>query len=141
MVEHTASAFSSAARPKIVQALRVVAPLVVLSILAQTFFAGRGLFVNTDNIDIHGGIANLTVLLVIAQAGCALMAGLRGPARAAVLTASLALVALVLVQLGLGYNGRDGGQIAAWHVLNGVLIFGIAVGNAVLVALLHRNDG
>ena len=121
---------SAPARPGLARALRVVAPLIVLSVLVQAVFAGRGLFLDTDNLTIHGGIGNLTLLLVAVQAVLVLFAGFRGRTRAVLTGASLALLALVIVQLGLGYSGRDGGQAAAWHVPNGVLIFGIATGIA-----------
>ena len=136
-VSHTVA--SAPARPGLARALRVVAPLIVLSVLVQAVFAGRGLFLDTDNLAIHGGIGNLTLLLVALQAVLVLFAGFRGRTRAILVTASLALLALVIVQLGLGYSGRDGGQAAAWHVPNGVLIFGIAVG---ITATLSRvGDG
>ena len=130
MATTSAMNVSAPVRPGVVRALRVVAPLVVLSVLVQAVFAGRGLFLDTDNLTIHGGIGNLTLLLVALQAGLVLFAGFRGRARAVLAGASLTLLALVVVQLGLGYSGRDGGQAAAWHVPNGVLIFGIAAGIA-----------
>jgi hypothetical protein len=34
---------------------------------------------------------------------------------------------LVVVQIGLGYAGDDGGNAAAWHIPNGVLILGLSV--------------
>src|SRR5215218_1167061 len=95
--EHASLPTPAATRPALVQALRCVARLVPLVILVQAFFAGRGLFLDNDLIDVHGGLGNLTLLLVI-------------------------------VQLALGYSGRDGGQAAAWHVPNGVLVFGLSLG-------------
>jgi Family of unknown function (DUF6220) len=118
------------ARPGLVTALRITAPLIPTLALIQAFFAGRGLFIDTDQIDIHGMLGNLTFLLVLVQAGLVLFAGFRGRSRAALLGMSLALVVLVAVQLALGYSGRDGGEPAAWHVPNGVLIFGMSVGIA-----------
>ena len=117
-----------AARPGLFQALRIVAMLTGTSVLIQAFFAGRGLFIDTDNIDIHGILGNVTFLLALIQAGLAIFAGLRGRLRTMLIATSLLLLALVIVQLGLGYSGRDGGEPAAWHVPNGVLIFGLTVG-------------
>ena len=38
------------------------------------------------------------------------------------------LVVLVVIQIALGYQLRDGsGEAGAWHVPNGVLIFGLSV--------------
>lgn len=125
---HTAA--SAPARPGLARSLRIVAPLIALTVLVQAVFAGRGLFLDTDNLTIHGGIGNLTLLLVALQAMLVLFAGFRGRTRAVLVLSSLALLVLVIVQLALGYSGRNGGQAAAWHVPNGVLIFGIAVGIA-----------
>ena len=130
---------SAPARPGVVRALRVVAPLIVLSVLVQAVFAGRGLFLDTGNLAIHGGIGTLTLLLATVQAVLVLFAVSRGRTRIVLVTASLALLLLVVVQLGLGYSGRGGGQAAAWHVPNGVLIFGIAVGMAVSLNANNRS--
>ena len=54
------------------------------------------------------------------------------------------LVVLVVVQIGLGYGGRDSGTAASLHVPNGVLIFGLSIvahmllGAAALVYLWRR---
>jgi len=129
---------SPSVRPKVVQALRILAPLISLLVLVQAVFAGRGLFLDVDAIDIHGGIGNLTLLLVVAQTVLVLVAGLRGRTRTGLLGMSLLLLVLVIAQLGLGYSGREGGQAAAWHVPNGVLIFGLTAGNASLISRLRR---
>jgi hypothetical protein len=126
--EHASLPAPAAARPSLLQALRFVAPLVPLVILVQAFFAGRGLFLDNDLIDVHGGLGNVTLLLVIVQAALVLFAGLRGSTRIPLIVVSVLLVVLVIVQLALGYSGRDGGQAAAWHVTNGVLVFGLSVG-------------
>src|SRR5438874_6294057 len=111
-VERASLNTPAATRPALVSALRVVAPLVSLSILVQAFFAGRGLFLNHDMIDVHGGLGNLTALLVLVQAALVLLAGVRGGTRTPLLVSSLLLVVLVAVQLVLGYSGSDGGQAA-----------------------------
>ena len=114
------------ARPSLLTPLRVVAALVGLSVFVQAIFAGQGLFIDTDNLDIHGMLGNLTLLLVLAQAGLVFFAGFRGRDRASFLIRSLALLILVVAQLGLGYSGRDGGNAAALHIPNGVAIMGLA---------------
>ena len=48
-------------------------------------------------------------------------------ANKAAIGVAAALVLLMTAQIGLGYTGRDGGEPAAWHVPNGVAIFGLAV--------------
>ncbi len=129
-----------AARPGLVQGLRVVAPLITLLVLVQAVFAGRGLFIDADNFDIHGVIGNITFLLVVIQAALVFFAGFRGRTRATLLGTSLLLVILMVVQLGLGYSGQDGGQPAVWHVPNGVLIFGLTVSNMSFLARYRREE-
>jgi hypothetical protein len=124
--EHATLPTPAAIRPSLVQVLRFVAPLVPLVILVQAFFAGRGLFLDNDLIDVHGGLGNVTLLLVIVQAALVLFAGLRGSTRIPLIVVSVLLVVLVIVQLAPGYSGRDGGQAAAWHVPNGVLVLGLS---------------
>jgi hypothetical protein len=130
-VEQRTTTEQVAARPGLVQALRIIAPLLTLVVLVQAVFAGRGLFINSSNIDIHGGLGMVTALLVVVQTALVFTAGFQGRTRAALVGHSLALLALVVVQLALGYSGREsGGQAAAWHVPNGVIIFGLTVSNA-----------
>ncbi len=119
-------AVPSLARPSLLTPLRIVAALVSVTVFVQAIFAGQGLFIDTDNLDIHGVIGNLTLLLVLAQAGLVVFAGFRGSERVGFLARSLVLVVLVVAQLGLGYSGRDGGTAAALHVPNGVAIMGLA---------------
>jgi hypothetical protein len=123
--------------PGLVQALRVIAPLTSLVVLIQAIFAGQGLFNDTDLITVHGGIGNLTLLLVLIQTGLVLFAGFRGRTRTILLGLNLLLPVLVVVQIALGYAGEDGGQAAAWHVPNGVAIFGLTAGNAAFVSNLR----
>lgn len=119
-----------AARPGVITALRIVAPLVALAVFIQAIFAGQGLYIDSDQLEFHGVIGNVTFLLVLAQAGLAFLTGLRGRERSALIGMSLLLLALTVAQLGLGYSGRDGGTPAALHVPNGVLIMALSVGTA-----------
>lgn len=138
--EQDATISTTVEHPGLVQVLRVVAPLTSLAVLIQAIFAGQGLFNDTDLITVHGGIGNLTLLLVLIQTGMVLFAGFRGRTRAILLGLNLLLPALVVVQLALGYAGNDGGQAAAWHVPNGVLIFGLTAGNAAYVSSLRTRS-
>ena len=140
-VERGSSIHSTAARQGFVQLLRFVAPLIPLSIFVQSIFAGQGMFVDTDNLDIHGALGSLTFLLALVQAILVAFAGFRGRAAGIALGVSLGLVVLLIVQLGLGYSGRDGGNAAAWHVPLGVAIFGMAVGNVALLSRLRSDTG
>jgi hypothetical protein len=137
-VQQTDSAGYIAGRPALIPPLRILAPLIALLVLVQAFLAGRGLFLSdVDAIDIHGWLGSAVFLLVVVQVALVLLAGLRGRARMGLLGMSLLLLVLVVAQLGLGYSGREGGQAAAWHIPNGVLIFGITVGNATLTYRLR----
>lgn len=138
LVDHSSQIDAAPARPGVVRTLRVVAPLVTASVLLQAVFAGRGLFIGADALGVHGALGFVTLVLVVLQATLFFLAGFRGEGRSIARAISLALVALVLVQLALGFAGRDGSQAAAWHVPNGVLIFGLSVAN---IALLDRVRG
>lgn len=138
--EHASLPTPAAARPSLVQALHFVAPLVPLFILIQAFLAGRGLFLDNDLIDVHGGLGNVTLLLAIVQAALVLFAGLRGSTRIPLIVVSVLLAVLVIVQLALGYSGRDGGQAAAWHVPIGVLVVGLSVGVNALIDRCRRES-
>jgi hypothetical protein len=138
--EYASLTTPAATRPSLVQALRFVTPLAPLTILIQAFFAGRGLFLDNDLIDVHGVLGNVTLLLVIVQAALVLFAGLRGSTRIPLIVVSVLLVVLVIVQIALGYSGRDGGQAAAWHVPNGVLVFGLSLGVNGLINRYRRES-
>jgi hypothetical protein len=72
---------AAAARPGLARVLRILAPLVSLSVLTQAVFAGQGLFIDTDRIDLHGMLGNATLLLVLVQTGLVFAAGLRSQRR------------------------------------------------------------
>ena len=48
-------------------------------------------------------------------------------ANKATIGVAAAIVVLMTLQIGLGYSGRDSADAAAWHIPNGVAIFGLAV--------------
>jgi hypothetical protein len=101
-------------------------------ILVQAILAGRGWFIDHDFIDIHGVVADVVVLVAIAQVAIAFLAVRRRQATRTLFGLSLAILVLVVVQLGLGHGGRDSGTAASLHVPNGVLIFGLSVATTVL---------
>jgi hypothetical protein len=124
------------ARPALLGWLRASATLVVGLVLVQAIFAGRGMFVAGDELELHGYIGNATFTVAIAQAALVYFTGFRGRFGALLLGASALLVLLLTAQLGLGYSGRESMQAAAWHVPNGVLIFGLS---AAYLSLLWRD--
>jgi hypothetical protein len=108
-------------------ALKIIAAITPLLVLLQAVLAGRGLYINHDFIDIHGGVANVIMLVVIAQAVLAYLAMARGYAGRWLFGICCGIVGLVIAQIGLGYAGDDGGNAAALHIPNGVLILGLSV--------------
>ncbi len=97
--------------------------LLITAVLIQAVLAGRGWFLDGDVIKIHGYVGNATFLLTIALA----MLGLAATRSIRVVLPLALLVILTTAQIGLGYAGRDSAAAAAWHVPNGVLIFGLSV--------------
>jgi hypothetical protein len=106
--------------------LRIMSLLTLLLVLIQAALAGRGLMFGGSWIDIHGGVANLTGLVVLAQLILTFVAGLGGRFKTPLIVTNVLLFVLVFVQFGLGYGGRDNATAASLHVPNGVLIFGVA---------------
>jgi len=97
--------------------------LLITAVLIQAVLAGRGWFLDGDVIKIHGYVGNATFLLAVALATL----GLAATRSIRVVLPLALLVILTTVQIGLGYAGRDSATAAAWHVPNGVLIFGLSV--------------
>lgn len=128
------------ARPGISGPYRILTTITPALVLLQAALAGQGWFEgDADFIRVHEVVANLFVLVVVAQVVMTVAVGIRGPLlRQLVLTNGLLLL-LTLVQMGLGYLGRETNQAAAWHVPNGVLLFGLAVAIATL-ALRLKDD-
>lgn len=120
-------------RPGLLRWLRIVAPLTALLVLVQAIFAGRGWFIDPDEIDLHGMIGNFTFIVAIGQLALIVLAGLAGRLGRSLTIMNAAMVLLIVAQLGLGYSGRDSANAAAIHVPNGVLIFGLSVAIAALL--------
>ena len=100
----------------------VLAVGVAVAVLVQAVLAGRALF-GSWSITVHGALGNATFAVAVGVVTAAVVAG---ASRRAVLVA-VVLAVVLMVQIGLGYAGRDGAEAAAWHIPNGVLAFGLAV--------------
>lgn len=129
---------TAVARPGALRAYRIIAHIIPLLVLVQAVLAGRLLWAGADVRGLHGQIGNLVFLLAVAQVVLALLAGLAGRERRALIGASVVLVLLLVLQLGLGYAGRDGGEPAAWHIPLGVLIFGLTAASVSLALRAGR---
>jgi hypothetical protein len=125
-------------RPQLVQWFKYVSALTAVLVLVQAFLAGRFLFAGSDLIREHEITANIVFLSALIQTGLLLGIGLQGPLRSRLLVLNGLLLLFVVVQIGLGYS--DSGTATAWHVTNGVLIFGLACFNLALAAQLPRSS-
>ncbi len=113
-------------------ALAISSAILTALVLVQAILAGRGWFVNHEFIDVHGVVADVVVLAAVVQAVIAFLALRRRQAGRTLFGLNLAILVLVVVQLGLGYAGRDSDTAASLHIPNGVLIFGLSVATTVL---------
>jgi len=122
-------------KPQWVAAYRWLTIVTAAFVIVQAVLASQWLFKGeTDLLDVHEMVANIFFLLVVAQAILTVLIKFPGRwGRQLVLMNGL-LVLLTLVQIGLGYSGRDSADAKAWHVPMGVLLFGLAVATAMLAA-------
>ncbi|HET8522340.1 MAG TPA: hypothetical protein VFL82_03845 [Thermomicrobiales bacterium] len=126
-------------RPGLLIALKWTAGIFAALMLLQAFLGGRGFFVDSDLLDIHEIVGMITVLIALVQVVLAVLV-LRAPGvgRTSLILSALIFV-LAVVQLMLGFSAKDGsGGSAAWHLLNGVFLFGLAVGNNSIIFRLRR---
>lgn len=117
---------SAPGRRPLVNASRAAAHVLPVLVLVQAFIAGRSdrLF-GSWSIAAHEALGNVVFLVAVLGLVLAVLAG---QGRACIVLA-VALLVLVAAQIGLGYAGRSSAEAAAWHIPNGVAIFGLAVYN------------
>ena len=115
---------------------RALAYLLPVLVLVQAAIAGQHLFEGAG-ISVHGILGNVTFALTIAGVVLALVRRCDG----LVFGVAVALLALSFAQVGLGYVGRETTAAAAWHIPNGVAIFGLATYQLALVTLRPRASG
>lgn len=109
---------------------RWLALLMLALTMLQPVLAGVGWFRNRDYIDMHAMVANALFLVAVLLLLLALVAGFQHRLR--MIGWSVALVILVVSQIGIGYSTRESLTSAAIHIPGGVLVFGTAL----IVALL-----
>ncbi len=109
---------------------RVLAITSMVLVLVMAAIAGRStVLFGTWNIEIHGYLGNLLFLIAVVMVVLSFMTQTRG----VVVGHAVAFAALVFVQIGLGYVGRETIEAAAWHIPNGVLLMGIATAHVSLL--------
>lgn len=113
-----------ASRAKLLGGYRALAGLVAVLVLVQAWMAGSSerLFGSLDIVT-HGIVGNISYLLAIG----ALVLTIVARADKSAIGVAAAIVVLMTIQIGLGYTGRSSNDAAAWHIPNGVAIFGLAV--------------
>ena len=113
-----------ASRAKLLNVYRILAHVLPLLVFVQAWMAGHSdrLFGSLD-IVAHGILGNFSYLLAVA----ALVLTLVARANKGAVIVAAAVVVLMTIQIGLGYSGRDSAGAAAWHIPNGVAIFGLTV--------------
>jgi hypothetical protein len=137
-IEHETSSPPAIKRPGAFRAYSIASHLLALLVLVQAVLGGRGQFVDSDFIDLHEILANIVMLVVVAELVLVFVAGITGSLRTPMIVLNVLLAVLMIAQIGLGYAGRDNGEMAALHLPNGVLIFGLTVYNITLIARIRR---
>lgn len=122
------------ARPGLLPVFKGVVALFTALVLVQAVLAGRGWFVDFSLIELHGNVGNAVFLVAVVQVALAFGLGARG----LILPLGVVILLLVIAQTGLGYAGRDSAAAAAWHIPNGVLIFGLLTAYSTMVFRLGR---
>ena len=120
------SATSAVDKPNLVSPYWWLTLLTTLLVLLQAVLAGQGWFEDRDFIDVHEIVGNVFFLAVVMQLFLTLILKIRGPIGKQLLILNGMLLILTVVQIGLGYAGRETAQAAAWHIPNGLLLFGVA---------------
>ena len=111
-------------------------------ILLQAIMAGQFLFRGSQFPHLkedHGALGNLIFVVVVAQLILAFLGMRERMWGSNIIVINVVILLLVFVQIGLGYGGRTNTFSASMHIPNGVLLFGLAVLNAVIATLPARS--
>lgn len=114
-----------ASRTKLLNGFRALAGLLAILVLVQAWMAGRSSVLGFGDQDIvtHGIVGNVSYLVAVG----ALVLAIVARANKSAIAVAVVVVVLMTIQIGLGYTGRGSNDAAAWHIPNGVAIFGLAV--------------
>lgn len=116
------------AKPELFRWYKIAGIITSLLVAIQAILAGQGWFKDFDLIKRHGELGNVTFLGALAFGILAYMMGVPQARRSGLLIVHTVLIVLVVAQIGLGYSATaddPSANAAAWHIPNGVLIFGI----------------
>jgi hypothetical protein len=124
------TAANASDRSGLLATYRVLAAVSVVVVLVMAALAGHSarLFGSGD-IEVHGFLGELLFAMSLVMVVLSFMTQTRG----LVVGFAVAFAALCFAQVGLGFVGRDTIEAAAWHIPNGVLIMGVAVGHLFLI--------
>jgi hypothetical protein len=111
---------STAERPGLLLAHRILVAALPALVLAQATLAGQHLFEGMA-ISLHGILGNITFALTVLGVVLAVVR----KSDASTFFLAVGLMALAFAQVGLGYVGRETTMAAAWHIPLGVTIFGL----------------
>lgn len=111
-------------KPNLLSPYRWLTLLTTLLVLLQAVLAGQGLFDDPDMFDFHEIVADILLLAIIVQLILTWMLKIKGRVGKQLLIMNGILLVLTVVQIALGY--QESAQATAWHVPNGVLLFGLA---------------
>ena len=125
----TAPTTAAHPRPGLAAAHRVYVYVMPVLVLVQATLAGQHLF-EGSSISVHGILGNASFALTVVGVALALVRR----CDAVVFFVAVALLAMAFAQVGLGYVGRETVSAAAWHIPNGVAIFGLTTYQLALVA-------
>jgi hypothetical protein len=121
-------------------AVRWLAGLTTVLVLLQAILVGQALYLgDMTKLALHGWLGSGSFATAVLLVAAVFIAMRRGEIGQIALGIAIAVVLLLVAQLGLGYMGRRGGWAAAVHIPNGVLITGLLF--ALLATLAPRVAG
>lgn len=126
----------------VAQWFRWISTISAVLVLVQAILAGQFLFRGATFPHLkedHGMLGNLIFLIILAQVILAFLGYRQRLWGSNVLIINVVILALIFVQIGLGYGGRTSPFAASLHIPNGVLLFGLTVLNAVIATLPARH--
>ena len=117
-------------RSGLLTAYRWLAGISAAMVVVLAYLAGHSVkMFGTGDIEVHGFLGEILFAIAVVMVVLSFMTQTRG----LVVGFAVAFAALCFAQVGLGFVGRETLEAAAWHIPNGVLIMGVAVGQVFLL--------